>query len=88
MLFCERQWALIHMEGEWEENYLTATATVSRSGVGAGRRSQWNTNGDAVPAAWQTKCSFAAKRSVLKKCCKFPFPSVCCFTPKRAGELK
>lgn len=27
MLFCERQWALIHMEGEWEENYLTATGT-------------------------------------------------------------
>ena len=26
--FCPRQWALIHIEGIWEENYLTASGRV------------------------------------------------------------
>ncbi|HHW45386.1 MAG TPA: CRISPR-associated protein Cas4 [Clostridiales bacterium] len=26
--FCPRQWALIHMEGQWDENYLTAGGRI------------------------------------------------------------
>ena len=28
MAFCERQWALIHIEQQWEENSLTADGRV------------------------------------------------------------
>jgi CRISPR-associated exonuclease Cas4 len=28
MAFCERQWALIHIEGQWEDNRLTAQGNV------------------------------------------------------------
>jgi len=32
-VFCPRQWALIHIEGLWTENYLTASGRVLHSKV-------------------------------------------------------
>ena len=33
LLFCERQWALIHLEGQWVENRLTAEGRVMHERV-------------------------------------------------------
>ena len=38
LAFCERQWALIHLEGQWEENRLTAEGRVLHNRVEDGER--------------------------------------------------
>jgi CRISPR-associated exonuclease Cas4 len=41
MAFCERQWALIHIEQQWEENPLTAEGRVLHEHVhGTGSESR------------------------------------------------
>ena len=32
-LFCRRQWALIHIEQQWEENYRTADGRIMHKNV-------------------------------------------------------
>ena len=29
LMFCERQWALIHLEQVWQENFLTAEGRLN-----------------------------------------------------------
>jgi CRISPR-associated exonuclease Cas4 len=38
LAFCERQWALIHLEGQWAENRLTAEGKVLHERVEGGER--------------------------------------------------
>jgi len=38
LAFCERQWALIHLEGQWEENRLTAEGRVLHERVEDGEQ--------------------------------------------------
>ncbi len=45
LAFCERQWALIHLEGQWEENRLTAEGRVLHERVEDGER---ESRGDLV----------------------------------------
>lgn len=38
--FCPRQWALIHIEGQWNENYLTATGRVMHNKAHSGNAAE------------------------------------------------
>ena len=36
-VYCRRQWALIHIEQQWEENVLTVSGELAGERVGVGR---------------------------------------------------
>ena len=40
LLFCERQWALVHIEGQWEENRLTAEGRLLHAKADTGAPEQ------------------------------------------------
>src|SRR5665213_2399030 len=76
LLFCERQWALIHIERQWAENRLTQEGRVLHERVhesGTTRRTPETTGSLPARGAW------------IETFCFRPFRFYCLVAP-RAGS--
>ena len=88
--FCRRQWALIHIEQQWQDNYLTTAGSLehdrahdyseseTRGEPVLGCRILWNTSMVFQSRWMRIVFNFVRKPCVWKKCWLARFRKVAC----------